>query len=548
MDSISIDQKSITSAFSGQLDLDVLINDLRLPDSTRQSKCIQIGDDGYIISREFQPNDALLTISLRQDGPLAGLEAESRQEAFGRMLKCLTMLSTNKKRSWPAPWKVFQSDNFFSFHADRRLRQKTGEKGEVGRVLIQINQVAGLRLFAFYLDKTESKNLYSFSPDEELLNRVNNGLAKAIKSTDENKSLGSISPEVSLEDVKYYSNENYSLDEWYTKRLKIDQIRFVDHPLTSSIRLVGPAGSGKTKSLIVKCLIELRKAKIDSEKIRILFLTHAASTSTKIENDMFEIAPELTLDFISGDQPALTVTTLYALSNAKMRYDLDDLTPVSLDGYEGRELQAEILNSIIENYKSGDWIAYKLECLQPFRKYMESEKNSTERKYFIWELLNEFACVLDANGVRSGPAQREKYLSEKRKAWMMELSTKAERQVILGLYDNFRAWLKEIRAIGGDQMISDFLNYLDSFRWEATRGQDGFDAIFVDELHLFNRQERAVFRNLLSSSEVVPIVLMACDAKQSPRDTFLGIPNGEADKYNFWKDAKLGNVEKMELV
>jgi len=41
---------------------------------------------------------------------------------------------------------------------------------------------------------------------------------------------------------------------------------------------------------------------------------------------------------------------------------------------------------------------------------------------------------------------------------------------------------------------------------------------------------------------------MAYDAKQSPRDTFLDLLSTGADKYDFWKDARLGKVEKIVLV
>jgi hypothetical protein len=179
---------------------------------------------------------------------------------------------------------------------------------------------------------------------------------------------------------------------------------------------------------------------------------------------------------------------------------------------------------------------------------MESSSTSTERRFFLWELLNEFACVLDAEGVRSGTERREKYLTEKRKSWMMPLHSREDREVVLRLYDGFRKWLRDDRAIGTDQMIADFLNYVDSYRWEATRKKEGFDVVFVDELHLFNRQERMLFRHLLRDPDRPPTVFMAYDAKQSPRDTFLGIPSKEVQRYDLWQDARLGKTEKIELV
>jgi hypothetical protein len=131
---------------------------------------------------------------------------------------------------------------------------------------------------------------------------------------------------------------------------------------------------------------------------------------------------------------------------------------------------------------------------------------------------------------------------------MMPLGSREERQVVLHLYDRFRAWLRQAKAIGSDQMVADFLNFLDSYRWEATRKQEGFDVIFVDELHLFNRQERMLFRHLLREVDGPRAVFMAYDAKQSPRDTFLGVTHADAERYDLWKDARLGKTEKIELL
>ncbi|MGH9962333.1 MAG: hypothetical protein ACREBC_35320, partial [Pyrinomonadaceae bacterium] len=162
--------------------------------------------------------------------------------------------------------------------------------------------------------------------------------------------------------------------------------------------------------------------------------------------------------------------------------------------------------------------------------------------------MNEFACVLDADGVRDSVERRVKYLDEKRKSWMMNLATREEREVMLALYTRFRQQLRDMGAIGIDQMIADYLGFLDSFRWDNIRRKEGFDAVFVDELHLFNRQERMVFRDLMRDDSKAPIVLMAYDAKQSSRDTFVGMTEKDEGKFNFWRDAKLGNVEQFELV
>lgn len=546
---ITIDQKSISAASAGQLDLDAIFNDLDLPESSGTTKCVRVGDHGYVLSRAFQPGDALLTISLKEDGPLTSLSPSARQEALGRLLRCTTMLLTGRARSIPPSWRPFHYKNRLTFQADRFLRSADGGRTHAGRVVVEVTKDAGPRVFAFLLDRDGRHDLSVFQPNANLLNAAMSGVGKAIAQAEETKVPDVLGREVSLDNsFPAEVRAHFSFDDWYKTRLTAAQRRFVDYPMTGSVRLFGPAGSGKTVALVVKCLKELHKPTQDQATRRFLFLTHASSTATGIENLVLSMDPDCGIDLLASDLPSLVITTLYSLANGQMRYNLDDLTPVSLDGHEGRAFQADILNHVIEDYRRGDWVAFKSGCSQPFVAYMEATKDSMERRFFLWELLNEFACVLDAEGVRSGTARREQYLGEKRKNWMMVLQSREEREVVLQLYDRFRTWLRSEKAIGGDQMIADFLNHLDSFRWEATREQEGFDAVFVDELHLFNRQERMVFRHLMRNPTAPPIVMMAYDAKQSPRDTFLGLPSADAQQFDFWRDARLGKVEKIELV
>lgn len=549
MKSITIDQKSMTFAAAGQIDLDSVYENLILPISDERMKCVEVGEHGFILSWSFQPTDALLTISLADEGPLTGLSMDSRQEALGRVMRCAMMLVNERTRSIPASWRAFHAKNRLSFQADRYLRTSNGGRTEVGRVILELVNGAAQHVFAFHLDRTGTRDLSSFQSPVELQNEALSNLGAALSASVAPQAPVSLGRAVALDDaLPMKALGQLTSDDWYQTRLTVPQRRFVDHPHDGGIRLLGPAGTGKTVALVVKCLRDLEWAFAKNEVKRFLFLTHSSATAEAIENLVLAMEPEAGLRFLSSDRPSLVVSTLYSLANGQMRYDLDELTPVSLDGHEGRLFQAEVLNEVIEEYKCGDWITYKSACSQPFVSYMMSASDSMERRFFLWEMLNEFACVLDAEGIRGGGSQRQQYLSEKRKGWMMVLQCKEEREVTLALYDRFRKMLREMKAIGGDQMVTDFLNHLDSFRWEATREVEGFDAVFVDELHLFNRQERMTFRNLLKSPTQNPAVFMAYDAKQSPRDTFLKLPSTETKQLDFWKDAKLGKVEKIELV
>lgn len=545
---VTIDEKSVSAASAGQLDLGPFIDQLALPQSSSLAKCALVGQHGYVLSRLFQPTDALLTISLEADGPLTNLTIEARQEALGRLLRCITMAVNGRMRSMPLLWRAFHNKNRIAFQADRRLRSADGGRTDAGRVVVETTQDVGQRFFAFLLDRSGNRDLSIYKPPVQLLENALSGVAAALALPDVIPENNDLKRSVMLDGRLPTRVRGLSTDEWYSTKLTERQQQFVDHSLNGSVRLVGAAGTGKTIALVVKCLRGLKEdVKADKQR-RFLFLTHASESAITIENLVLSMEPELGIELLGSENPRLVVSTLYALANRQMRYDLDALTPVSLDGHEGRSFQADVLNDVIQEYQYGDWITYRAACSPPFVAYMEAEQDSMERRFFLWEMLNEFACVLDAEGIRGGTARRDQYLTERRKGWMMALSTKEEREVVLALYDRFRSSLREMKAIGGDQMVTDFLNHLDSFRWEATRQNDGYDAVFVDELHLFNRQERMVFRHLLRSADAAPSVFMAYDAKQSPRDTFLKLPSFEVKQLDFWRDAKLGKIEKIELV
>ncbi len=547
---ITFDQKSIDAITARQIDLDNVVTGLQLPASNKYTTCVCIADHGYVVSPHFQIADGLLIISLSQDGPLTDLVKEVREETLSRLLRCAQLIFTGRTRSIPIQWRPYHVNNRLSFQADRRARP--GGRTDAGRVVVEVTQRAGPCAFAFALDRSGNQHLSNIPPPQRLLDSVYDHIVEAAATAPviapTNQAPQHLGNEIALDPHELITGwQRISLDDWYKSRLTLPQRKFVDHPLSASVRLIGPAGSGKTVALVVKCLRELQHADKKSPEKRFLFLTHASATVSAVESLALDMDSATVLGALS-DPPRLVISTVYALANTYMRYDLDGLSPVSLDGHEGRAYQADVLNEVIDDELKTNWVAFRSGCSAPFVAYIESAKTSPERRFFLWELLNEFACVLDAEGVRSGLERREKYLNEKRRPWMMPLHAREEREVVLRLYDGFRKWLQDDRAIGNDQMVADFLNYLDSYRWEATRKKEGFDVVFVDELHLFNRPERMLFRHLFRDPDRPPTVFMAYDAKQSPRDTFLGIPDKDAQKYDLWQDAKLGKTERIELV
>jgi hypothetical protein len=132
--------------------------------------------------------------------------------------------------------------------------------------------------------------------------------------------------------------------------------------------------------------------------------------------------------------------------------------------------------------------------------------------------------------------------------WMMPLETDGEKLSVLEIYSGFVGSLRDQRLLSSDQLVNDFLNYLETFAWNLRRSEDGYDIICVDELHLFNEQERLTLHYLSRDPERYPVMFMALDPRQSPTEAYTeegigAIAAGESGE----ADAALGTVDSVEL-
>jgi hypothetical protein len=105
-------------------------------------------------------------------------------------------------------------------------------------------------------------------------------------------------------------------------------------------------------------------------------------------------------------------------------------------------------------------------------------------------------------------------------------------------------------VISIDQLIADFVRYLDSNQWDNLKNREGFDAIFVDELHLFNKLERMVFPELIrDKGPLAPSkpIFMAYDFRQAERD-YVGFgEQSDLRRAGSWVGANFEASDVVEL-
>jgi hypothetical protein len=494
----------------------------------------------YLLSSRASIDSRLVVFSI-EDGRLFGAidDPNDRIEAFSRALRASLRL-LDPTITIPSGWRQYLKGNRYL-----SIQSNNIGTGRNSRIYLDRAPERSSHVYVYALGNLDhdSDDLY---PKYDLYHRAVASFSQALESSKQPTS-EVITPSKGQLDLTEQIQEDFSkgltTEQWYRSKLTAEQLRFVDHPVDQSVRLQGAAGTGKTLAMIIKCIRLMHAAIEQGRFVRIAFLTHSLATVELVRAIVSSIDEKQIL-VTKPKEIDLTITTLQKLANDALSLDYEGLEPLSDDGIRGRQEQLDILAEILPDYRNGDWVALKSQCSERIRALMEKDVSSTESVQFRWELMNEFACVLDADSVRDYADKRAKYVRDKsRPQWMMLLPEPSDRQMVIDLYDRFRKHLQEYRYLGLDQVIADYLQYLDGFKWDLLRKDRGFDYIFVDELHQFNRQERMAFHHLTRDTSKPPRVTMAFDAKQSSKATFVRLNAGS----DIWRETKLGVVDRFEF-
>jgi hypothetical protein len=292
--------------------------------------------------------------------------------------------------------------------------------------------------------------------------------------------------------------------------------------------------------------LTLATAEDRGEPVRILYATHSWAGAEFVDNEMRKIDVRDVFK-VRDDGSTIDVFPLLTLAQ---RHDYSQIgfRPLGIDSSDGKKQALAEIAEVIAAFVTTDWIAYKAGASQEFQNHVESAKTSKENKLFCWDLLIEFGCVIAAHGILTRTADLQKYVRVKRMRWMMPLPNNAEKEAVFRMWGIFVERLRSRYLLSSDQIIFDSLSDLGTFFWESARRKEGYDVIFVDEMHLFNSQERLIFHNLLRNPDSPPRVVMALDPKQSPRETFVEVKAEGADsKINIYNQARLPNPESIDL-
>ncbi|GAB2704870.1 UvrD-helicase domain-containing protein [Comamonas sediminis] len=275
---------------------------------------------------------------------------------------------------------------------------------------------------------------------------------------------------------------------------------FVKSRLTVPHRIEGPAGTGKTLSLVLKCLKTLEMARDDDKDHRSLFVAHSEATKKAIEN-LFSINDEhgfftpISHEFTKRQE--VRVATLQSLCSRLLHQDISETELVDKDAYESKMVQGLYAAEAVDFAMQRELASHKPYLSNEFIDFL-----SKTEKWVVADMLQHEISV-QIKGRAGQNIENYKKLARLKNGF--PLVTDGDKIFVFLMHEKYQAELENSNQYDTDDVVLSAMSQLTTPIWRRRRVREGYDSIFVDETHLFNVNELSIFHRLTRAENSQPI-------------------------------------------
>ncbi len=322
-------------------------------------------------------------------------------------------------------------------------------------------------------------------------------LAPAWETNFSSTSLGPIASKVDI-------HQGY---ETWMRLLTEDQKKFIMASLVHPVRIDGPAGTGKTASLSLAAIHSMRQAASEDREYQAIFITHSEASRRSITTVLEAMGGE---EFMPEQASIrrLRVETLQGYCSGLLRQDISETEFVDADAYDAKQLQLMYVDEALRQVRD-EFTSYAKFMSPAFKGYMEGE----EDEFKIPLIQHEISVVIKGRAKEN----LDTYKKIPPIPSALPVSSEGDKAFVWRVYERYREQLVAGGQFDTDDVVLSALSQLSTPIWRRRRARDGFDAIFVDETHLFNMNELSVFHHLTRSEKSFPIAF-AVDRSQAIGD------------------------------
>jgi hypothetical protein len=301
----------------------------------------------------------------------------------------------------------------------------------------------------------------------------------------------------------------FSYEDWIaehsplsdTQRRILESNVLDQHPL----RVLGPAGSGKTLLMQLLATRIFKEAKSDDRDVRLMYIVHSEAMRDKVVSRFDTLSEHTATIYSNLAPPFVFVTTLSEYCRKELGLELEAV--LDRDAADAKLFQLEqITEAILKQKEKAVTAGSKL-----LRSIFDRE---SLLKTFAAMVLVEISVSIKGHGLEGN--KRQYVESERNLSRFHGILNQEERSFV---FDAFRTYHNEVfeqyGVLDPDDIAISLSGRLRTPVWQLRRRREGFDFVFVDETQLFNENERGVFSLLTRGNTIHVPIALALDEAQS---------------------------------
>ena len=286
-------------------------------------------------------------------------------------------------------------------------------------------------------------------------------------------------------------------DQWM-HLLTANQKKFVTQQFNGSERLEGAAGTGKTLTLVLRAIYLLKSHQIKDEEFHIIFVAHSMATKLHLLSMIRTHIPDENIFNRLHSKQSITIITLQEWCTQYLGDRIGVSEVIDMDAQETKENQLFFLKELFEETYKKDFPSYKPKCSEAFISFLEK----TDIDIILELLQSEISISI------KGRAKEdiESYKALERLECTMPISEIGDYNFVFLLFERYQNVLSGLGYFDNDDISLSALGQLDTPIWRRRRKEEGFDAIIIDETHLFSYNELSLFHYLsrdLSATKII---------------------------------------------
>ena len=312
-----------------------------------------------------------------------------------------------------------------------------------------------------------------------------------------------------------FATRRWGYEQWNsdTSPLTPQQRRILDDNALSRhpIRIIGPAGSGKT---LLMQLLAIKQLREHNPAANALYVVHNTAMEEFARQRFLELsASDLILPL---DKARLRVSTLAEFAADLLELDSDSI--IDTDAYISKQWQLERIEEALR-----DTFNTLPKQVNSSGLLQRVNVNDFLLRIFAELVRAEISTAIKGHGIGGDIDQYVK--APRALSRLHRVLSEDEKVFVFRVYEKYQDILRgDWEFLDSDDVAISLLARFRSPVWDLRRKREGFDYVFVDEAQLFNENERRLFPLLCKSqARFAPIALALDDAQEFYGQTSSGL-------------------------